>query len=379
MKQTLSLTFVIPCLNEEATLGTVLDKINKVRQECLNDRNTQVIVSDNGSEDRSIEIARDKGARVVHCQERGYGAALQCGINNAETELVVFADADNTYDFLETPRLVEEIDKGFDMVVGSRLHGTIHNGAMPVLHRFVGTPILNFFINALYAGRDNKIKDCNSGFRCFKRSAFQKWGVYSTGMEFASEMLVKALKSQASISHVPISLYPDERERVPHLRTWRDGMRHLLQIFLDCPAFFYRFGLLVFLAGWLVILAGITVGPISLGQVEFLDIHSMLFGLLGTVAGIVIWSAGLFVTPRIESSVRLYKKLIDMSEGVLFWVCFWLFVGSIIFILPIFIYWGVKGFHTISIAKPTVGLIALSTNCLLIIWNLVTAHLIKRT
>jgi len=171
-----SVSFVIPCLNEQDALADVLAKINKVRETNFRELQTEVIVSDNGSTDNSIKIAKEHGAKVVHCAQRGCGAALLLAIKNAACETVVFADADNTYDFLETPRLVNELEKGFDLVIGSRIEGDIHSGAMPFLHRYLGTPILNFLINLLYAKEGNKITDCNSGFRCFKRSNFPLLG-----------------------------------------------------------------------------------------------------------------------------------------------------------------------------------------------------------
>ena len=136
---------MVPCLNEEGTLGDVLSKINQVCEGRLRDRSTEVIVSDNGSTDDSVEIANRFGARMVHCSTRGYGAALLAGIEAARGEVIVFADSDNTYDFSESPGLIEELEKGFDLVIGSRIGGDIHPGTMPFMHRYVGTPVLNFF------------------------------------------------------------------------------------------------------------------------------------------------------------------------------------------------------------------------------------------
>lgn len=374
-----SVSFVIPCLNEQYTLAEVLTKINRVCATDFKGRRTEVIVSDNGSTDNSVKIAKEHGARVVHCDKKGYGAAILFGLQNANCEAVVFADADNTYDFLETPRLVHELDKGFDLVVGSRIQGEIHNGAMPFLHRYIGTPILNFFINLLYARKDNRISDCNSGFRCFKRKSFISWQIKSSGMEFASEMLIKALKANAAVSHVPISLYPDRRGRIPHLKRWRDGMRHLLQIFLDSPESFYTAGSIVFCISWLIIILGLLFGPIQIGFAHIFGLHSMMFALLGSIFGIIIWTIGLFLSIRIKSNIRLYRYLLGLSEDKLFWYSVEIVFASGAFLLAIFVYWGFKGFEFISIEKLTLGLVSLASNGVLFVSNLITAHLLKRT
>ncbi len=373
-----SVSFVIPCLNEHRTLAGVLTKIKEVCLAEFEGRRTEVIVCDNGSTDNSVEIAQKHGAKVVHCAEKGYGAALLCGIENATSEIVVFADADNTYDFLETPLLVRELEKGFDLVIGSRLEGDIHPGAMPFLHRHLGTPMLNFFINLLYARGVNKITDCNSGFRCFKRDSFLSWGVKSKGMEFASEMLVKALKSNARISRVPISLYPDSGERTPHLKRWRDGTRHMLQIFLDSPKFFFITGLAVFFIGWLVLITGLCFGPISIGAASIFGLHSMMFGLLGSFFGIIIWAVGLFLAVKIETDIKTYRYLINLPEGSLFWSSVILILVSVALFLAIVIYWVLQGFHFIAIEKETLVVVAFASNGMLLVFDVVTAHLLKR-
>ncbi len=374
-----SVSFVVPCLNEAQTLPDVLGRINQVCADELGDRETEVIVSDNGSTDDSRSIAESLGARVVECATRGYGAALLAGIESAKCEAVVFADADNTYDFLEAPRLVTELDKGYDFVVGSRLEGDIHPGAMPFMHRYVGTPVLNFFLNLLYARGGSRITDCNSGFRCFRRESFLDWDVRSTGMEFASEMLVKALKSEARISHVPISLYPDKGDRAPHLQRWRDGMRHLLQIFFDSPEFFFTSGTVAFSASWLVLLLGLCVGPVGIGGIWVFGLHSMMFGLLGSLFGIAIWSVGLFLSARVPSRVRTYRYLIALPEDKLFWYSVVLLLFSFVMFGAVVVYWGVKGFRLIEIERQTLAIIAFGANSLIFVSNVVTAHLLKRS
>ncbi len=372
-----SISFVLPCLNEEDALGAVLEKIRHVCASDFADRRTEVIVSDNGSTDNSRAIAENCAARTLLCPHKGYGAALQHGIEAATGEIVIFADADGTYDMSEAPALVRELEKGCDLVVGSRLHGTIHKGAMPCLHRYLGTPALTFLINLLYARNGNRIMDCNSGFRCFRREAFGTWGVTSPGMEFASEMLVKALKAGARVSNVPISLYPDSAGRVPHLKRWRDGMRHLLQIFLESPAFFSVAGVGVFSISWLVILLGLFVGPLSMGVAVVFGLHSMLFALLGTVFGITLWATGLFLAARSPGTVRMYRYLVNLPEEVLFWGGILIGLLSIVLLAVVVVHWALRGFHQIAIQEQTLAIVTFAADSILVVSNVVTAHLLK--
>ena len=373
-----SVSFVIPCLNEEKVLHYVLTKIKHLKDTVLTDRRVEIIVSDNGSTDRSVEIAESFGARVIHCPHRGYGAALQCGIYGAECEAVIFADADDTYDFLEAPALLYKLDEGYDIVLGSRLQGTVHAGAMPFLHRYVGTPVLTWIINTLYAKGDYRLTDCNSGFRCFRKDAFMQWGVKSSGMEFASEMIVKVMKSGADITEVPASLSPDKPGRHPHLRTWRDGMRHLLQIVLESPELFNTVGSALWLASWAVLLAGLASGPVSVGMFSILGIHTMMFALLGSIFGLAFWAVGLFISAKHPSSVRLYSTLNGWQEDRLFWFSFSFGALSAAFLLAIVVRWGMGGFANLSLERETLAVIAFGANGILLVANVLTAHLIKR-
>ncbi|MFY8001137.1 MAG: glycosyltransferase [Candidatus Kapaibacteriota bacterium] len=373
-----SVSFVIPCLNEEKVLPYVLTKIKHLQDNVLTDRRVEIIVSDNGSTDRSVEVAESFGARVIHCPQRGYGAALQCGIYGAECEAVIFADADDTYDFLEAPTLLHKLDEGYEIVLGSRLQGTVHEGAMPFLHRYIGTPVLTWLINTLYAKGDYRLTDCNSGFRCFRKDAFMRWGVKSPGMEFASEMIVKVMKSGADITEVPASLSPDKPGRHPHLRTWRDGMRHLLQIVLESPELFNTIGSTLWLASWLVLLVGLATGPVSVGIFSVLGIHTMMFALLGSIFGLAFWAVGLFISAKHPSSVRLYTTFNTWQEDRLFWFSFWFGALSVAFLLAIVVRWGMGGFANLALERETLAVIAFGANGILLVANVLTAHLIKR-
>ena len=323
-------------------------------------------------------IAGENDARVVPIPERGYGAALRAGIESAAHEIIVFADADNTYDFLESPRLIAELEKGFDLVIGSRLAGTIHKGAMPLLHRYVGTPALNGIINLLHARKGSHIQDCNSGFRCFRRSSFLCWKVRSTGMEFASEMLVKALKAEARISHVPVSLHPDIGGRVPYLRTWRDGMRHLLQILLESPRFLNTSGYILLIVSWSIFFVSYFFGPIQIAFASVFGLHTMMFAMLGTLFGIDLWSIGLSLSVRQTDRPRDYALLLNLSEDRLFWYAVGFGLLSLTLLLSIVVQWILKGFSAITLEKETLGLITFGANGLLTISSILKAHLMKR-
>jgi glycosyltransferase involved in cell wall biosynthesis len=213
---------VLPCLDEARTLERC---IVTARHALAEMRATgEIIVADNGSTDASVEIAGRDGARVVHVLPKGYGAALQAGIAAARGVWVVIGDADDSYDLGHLPRLIEELSRGYDLVIGNRFAGGIQPGAMPALHRYVGNPVLSGIARALFGC---PCGDVHSGLRAFSRDAILKLDLRTTGMEFASEMVVKATVRGLRIAEVPTTLVPDGRGRPSHLRTWRDGWRHL--------------------------------------------------------------------------------------------------------------------------------------------------------
>lgn len=373
-----SLTFVIPCLNEEKTLPIVLEKIFKIKENEFKNYKVRVIVSDNGSSDKSVEIARSFGAEVVHCKIKGYGAALDFGIKSTDTDYVIFADADDTYDFLEAPKLFYEAIKGYDLVIGNRLNKTLKKESMPYLHRYLGTPVLNWIINFLYSKNGIKIKDCNSGFRCFRRSSYLNWKITGIGMEFASEMLVKALANESKISHIDITLHPDKEGRVPHLSTWRDGMRHLLQILVEAPKLFYDSGIIIFSVSFIGILLGWLFGPIEVGIFNILGIHTMLVLLFSGVIGLSIFTIGLGLSTKKEKLPALYRYLINLSEDKLFWFSVFTLIISVGFVLILFVLWGLNGFSNIDFSKDTVFFISIGTFGIQLVSAIIFSHLIKR-
>lgn len=216
------ISLVIPCLNEELCIGEAvragLRAIQSVGCE------GEVLVVDNGSRDRSRELAREAGARVIEHSNRGYGEALRAGFAASRFEYVVFLDADLSYPFEELGRLIAGLESGADFVLGNRMNARMEKGAMPFLNRYLGTPVLSWTIRHLHGTRTY---DCNSGFRAFRRRDLERLQLRSSGMELASEMLVRVGNLKMDYREVSISFRRDQRDRPPHLRRWRDGFRHL--------------------------------------------------------------------------------------------------------------------------------------------------------
>jgi glycosyltransferase involved in cell wall biosynthesis len=251
-----------------------------------------VIVADNGSSDGSIELALARGARVVHVPERGYGNALRHGLAAGRGRLLVMGDADDTYDFGELGRFVDAFGRGAELVMGTRLPpGTILRGANPWMHRRVGTPALTFILNRLFGTR---IRDVNCGMRAVARESFSALDLRSGGMEFASEMLIKAAVEGLRIAEVPVTLHPDRRGRPPHLRRWSDGWRHLEFMLLHAPdQLLFAPGLALFVLG-LVFAVPVSFGPAYLVGRTF-DFHFLflggsmaLIGLQGVLGAVLV-------------------------------------------------------------------------------------------
>lgn len=244
------LTVVMPCLNEAETLAVCIDKAHAALRE--NGIPGEVLIADNGSTDGSQEIAAAHGARVVPVPVRGYGAALNTGILAAAGRYVVMADADDSYEFAHIPRFLAELRGGADLVMGNRFRGGIAPGAMPPLHRYLGNPVLSFLARLFFRTR---MGDAHCGMRGFSREAYRRLDLRTTGMEFASEMVIKAALHGQRMVEVPTTLKKDGRSRPPHLRTWRDGWRHLRFLLLYTPRWlFLAPGLFLMLTGTALIL-----------------------------------------------------------------------------------------------------------------------------
>lgn len=274
------LAIVMPCLNEAETLATCIRKADGFLRK--NHLNGIIIIGDNGSTDGSVDIARKEGARVVHISQRGYGAALFGATEAAEVDLIIMGDADDSYDFSHLMPILEKLRAGYDLVMGNRFKGGIEPGAMPFKNRYLGNPVLSFLGRLFFRSR---IGDFHCGLRGFTKEAFNRMKLVTTGMEYASEMVIKATLLKMKIAEVPVKLYRDGRSRSPHLKPWRDGWRHLRFMLLYSPRwlFFYP-GMLLALAG--VISMGVLIaGPVTINAVTF-DIHTMLYAGLAVITGL---------------------------------------------------------------------------------------------
>ena len=266
----MELTIVMPCLNEAETVATCVRKA--VRFIADNGIDGEVVVADNGSTDGSRELAAQAGARVVPIADRGYGNALMGGIIAARGEYVIMGDADDSYDFTNLMPFVTELRKGYDLVMGNRFKGGIAPGAMPRLHRYLGTPVLSFIGRLFFR---SSIGDFNCGLRGFRRMSAIALGLQATGMEFASEMIVKSALARQKISEVPTTLDKDGRSRPPHLSTWRDGWRHLRFLLLFSPRWLFFYPGLVLLVAGLGLGAAVAIGPLTIGGVS-LDVDTLV-------------------------------------------------------------------------------------------------------
>lgn len=277
---TLELTVLMPCLNEAQTLATCIRKARA----CLERLGiaAEVLVADNGSTDGSQRIAAAEGARVVHVVERGYGAALYEGTLNARGRYIIMGDADDSYDFSVLDPFIEQLRAGSDLVMGNRFAGGIDDGAMPWKNRHIGNPTLTGVGRLLFR---SPVGDFHCGLRGFSRDAFARMRLQTTGMEFASEMVIKATLLGLRIAEVPTMLRKDGRTRPPHLRPWRDGWRHLRFMLLYSPRWLFLYpGLMLMLLGTAVGIP-LLAGPIHVTERVALDVHTLLFAFAAIVLG----------------------------------------------------------------------------------------------
>jgi len=290
-------TALMPCLNEERTLGICIEKA----QACIRSLGItgEVVVADNGSSDQSVAIAHSLGARVVHESRKGYGATLMAGIAAARGDIIVMADADDSYDWLDMGRFISKIGEGYDLVMGNRFKGGIARGAMPALHRYIGNPVLSTLARIVHRA---PIGDFHCGMRAFNRSKYPEMKLRSTGMEFATEMVVNSARAGLRIAEVPTKLRRDGRDRPPHLRSFRDGWRHLRFIVTYAPNYLYLVpGGVMMLLG-LILVAALARGSIYIGG-HYLGIHFLALGSLLTLAGFNVVNLGVLAKVIATSQV----------------------------------------------------------------------------
>jgi glycosyltransferase involved in cell wall biosynthesis len=345
---------ILPCLNEAETVGACVAKaVVTLRRLGLRG---EVVVVDNGSTDGSPEIAERCGARVVHEARRGYGSALMRGADEARAPFIIMADADDSYDLTDLERFIERLRAGAEVVMGSRRRGTIEPGAMPWLHRWIGNPLLSGVLNVFFhAG----VSDAHCGMRAFTKDAYRRMQLQTTGMEFASEMVIKAALGGLRVTEIPITLHPDGRSRPPHLRSFRDGWRHLRFMLLFSPSYLFLIpGGLSMLLG-LIPLVFLGFGPVVIGGLHF-DIHYMVLGSLLTILGFQIVTTGLFAKAY-SHAARLYApdrtlevlmRVFNLERG--------LAAGAVLFVAGfaidgwILVQWLASGMGSLHAVRPAI-------------------------
>ena len=352
--ETLELSIVMPCLNEADTVATCVAKAMRVLHEYK--IRGEVIVADNGSTDGSQALAEAEGARVVTVAAKGYGNALMGGIEAARGKYVIMGDADDSYDYLEVPKFVEQLRKGFELVQGCRLPsggGRVMPGAMPFTHRWFGNPAFSLMVRHMFW---SPIHDVYCGMRGFTKDLYQRLGQRCTGMEFATEMIIKAGFHHANIAEVPITLHPDGRKaHPPHLRTIRDGWRTLRFFLMYCPRwlFWYPgvFLILLGVLGYAVALPGLQVGGITF------DAHTLLFGSLALLLGYQSMLFAIFtkffaigegLMPEDPRLVKL-TETITMEKGLLIGALS--FLVGIVFLLVSIQQWRVTNYGQLDYAQ----------------------------
>ncbi|MBN1548085.1 MAG: glycosyltransferase family 2 protein, partial [Syntrophaceae bacterium] len=342
---------VMPCLNEAETLAACIDKAKGFFTE--KGIAGEIIVADNGSSDGSQQIAVAGGARVVSVREKGYGAALMGGIAAARGTYVVMGDADDSYHFSEILPFIEKLREGYDLVMGCRFPrggGRLMPGAMPWKHQWIGNPVLTAIGRLFFKA---PVSDFHCGLRAFRRDAYDRMDLHTTGMEFASEMVVKSSLKGMKIAQVPVTLYKDGRSRPPHLRSWRDGWRHLRFMLLYSPRWLFLIpGILLFLLGALLggalLLKGVQIGGVILGT------NSLLVSAMAVLVGFQLILFALFtkvfaisegLLPEDPRLIRL-NRYINLEVGLL--------AGGLValvgfsLILAAFLYWRAHGYGPIS-------------------------------
>jgi len=299
---------VMPCLNEERTIGLCVEKAFR----CFAELGIagEVVVADNGSTDRSVEIATSMGARVVVEERKGYGAALRRGIRESRGDIIIMGDADDSYDWSAIEPFVRKVQEGFDLVMGNRFKGGILPGAMPRLHRYLGNPVLSTISRIAFRV---PISDFHCGMRAFTRQAFDRMQPQTSGMEFATEMIANASYQRLRVCEIPTTLHPDKRDRAPHLRSFRDGWRHLRYILTYTPDYLYFAPGLAMLGLGLALLAILAAGPVTVGSV-YLGIHFVALGAMLALIGFNVLNLGVL------AKATLVRRYPAMRSRTMIWL-----------------------------------------------------------
>jgi glycosyltransferase involved in cell wall biosynthesis len=354
---TLELSIVMPCLNEAETLSTCIGKARDYLER--HKIAGEVLIADNGSSDGSQEIATNSGARVVPIPERGYGSALRGGIAAAKGQYIIMGDADDSYDFTNLSPFLEKLRQGYDLVMGNRFQGGIKPGAMPVLHKYLGNPVLTW-LGRLFFG--SPCGDFHCGLRGFSKRAIEQLNLRTTGMEFASEMVVKASLYGLKITEVPTTLSPDGRSRPPHLKTWRDGWRHLRFLLMYSPRWLFLYpGLALMFLGFVATIWFMTQPRV----------HTLLYSATALIIGFQIVSFAIFtkafaisegLLPE-DRKLRRFLRYINLEVGLIIGVILFLLgIGGSVYALYIWnarLYGALDPAMTMRIVIPSVTALAL--------------------
>lgn len=371
----MQLTILMPCLNEVETLALCINKAN----EWILSSNIQaeVLIADNGSTDGSQVVAESLGARVISVSQRGYGSALFHGSMEAKGEWIIMGDSDGSYDFSKLDLFIQKFQEGSDLVMGNRFLGGIAPGAMPWKNRYLGNPVLTWVGRVLFKC---PVKDFHCGLRGYRKDAFLRMDLRTTGMEFASEMVIKATFLGMHIAEVPTSLSKDGRLRPPHLRPWRDGWRHLRFMLLFSPRWLFLIpGAIIFLISIFAYLL-LLRGPVWIGSIGF-DVHTLFYAEAGLVIGFLAMALG--VVTRMfgmrEGLLQDHSLLEGLRNSPI------LEIGGAIGILMIFggLYWGgcaLMAWSSIKFSSLTPGAllrtISLSTTLVMLGGIVLTTSLI---
>jgi hypothetical protein len=353
-------TVVLPCLNEAETLAVCVQKAVK----CLADLgvNGEVLVSDNGSTDGSQQIAVDNGARVVNAPIRGYGGAIMAGIDAARGDYVIMADSDDSYDLSGLGPFIEKLREGHDVVMGNRFKGGIAPGAMPPLHRYLGNPVLSWLGRVLFGLKE--VRDFHCGIRGFNKDRIQQLGLCMPGMEFASELVVRAALAGYSLVEVPTTLQPDGRSRPPHLRTWRDGWRHLRFLLVFAPRKTLVWPGLILSGIGLVGTLVLTFTQIKIGSIG-LDVNAMIYATLALIVGAQLvlfggfaeiygWHEGIVRNHHVARWTRILRLERCVAVGLTLIIAG--LIGTVVAVTK----WGTAGFGGLQPGDPTIRVVLLS-------------------
>ena len=360
-------SIVMPCLDEVETLATCVAMARQAIEK--GGYSAEIIVADNGSSDGSQLVARELGVRVVDVHKKGYGSALIAGIDAANGRFVVMGDADASYDFAAIAPLIAKLRDGYDLVVGNRFMGGIQPGAMPWSHQWFGNPVLTRISRIFFHA---PVGDTHCGLRAFTKDAYGRMRLRATGMEFASEMVIKASLKGMRITEVPVVLHPDGRSRPPHLRTWRDGWRHLRFMLLFSPRWLFLYPGLALLIGGFVLSALLVAGPLRIGGVR-LDIHTLLVAGFLSLLGYQLVLFAVFTKmfairegfhpphPALQTLLRYITLEVGLLAGAL------MALGGLVALILAVVSWQSVGFGNLNPSMtmreviPAVVLLALGT------------------